>query len=134
MKATLLQIFTWWNGQTVGTRFFTWRKGERIGADEFGNIYYRTRGGVKDPSLGHERRWVIYKGEADASMIPPGWHGWLHHRTDVAPSQENYEAREWEMPHQGNPTGSANAYRPAGSILSAGQPATTKGDYQPWTP
>lgn len=133
MKTLLLQIFTWWNGQTMGTRFFTWRKGERIGADEFGNVYYRMRGGVKDPSLGHERRWVVYKGEADASMIPPGWHGWLHHRTDTAPSQENYAAREWELPHQGNPTGSANAYRPKGSILGTAQSAAGK-DYQPWTP
>ncbi|HET7716433.1 MAG TPA: NADH:ubiquinone oxidoreductase subunit NDUFA12, partial [Bauldia sp.] len=27
MKRFLLQFFTWWNGQTLGTRFFTWRKG-----------------------------------------------------------------------------------------------------------
>ncbi len=134
MKAFILQIFTWWNGQTMGTRFFTWRKGERVGSDEFGNVYYRTRGGVMDPTLGLVRRWVIYKGEADASMIPPGWHGWLHHRVDVAPSQETYTPREWELPHEGNHTGTAGAYRPAGSILTAGQPATNKGDYQPWSP
>jgi len=134
MKTFLLQFFTWWNGQTLGTRFFTWRKGERVGRDEFGNIYYRTRGGAKDTALGHERRWVIYNGEADASMIPPGWHGWLHHRVDVAPSQESYAAREWELPHRGNQTGSAEAYRPQGSILAPGQPAPTKGEYQPWTP
>lgn len=71
MKTFLLQIFTWWNGQTIGTRFFTWRKGEKVGTDLFGNVYYRSRGGAIDPALGHERRWVIYKGEADASMIPP---------------------------------------------------------------
>jgi NADH:ubiquinone oxidoreductase subunit len=134
MKAFLLQVFTWWNGQTMGTRFFTWRKGERVGKDSFGNVYYRTRGGAKDPALGHERRWVIYNGEADASMIPPGWHGWMHHRVDVTPVQEDYEARVWELPHHGNPTGSVNAYRPKGSILAAGQPATTQGDYQPWSP
>jgi len=51
MKQTLLQIFTWWNGQTIGTRFHTWRKGERVGEDEFGNVYYRTRGGEKDKAL-----------------------------------------------------------------------------------
>ncbi|KAF0230739.1 MAG: putative NADH-ubiquinone oxidoreductase [Beijerinckiaceae bacterium] len=134
MKTFLLQIFTWWNGQTLGTRFFTWRKGERVGKDQFGNVYYRTRGGVVDPTIGHERRWVIYNGEADASMVPPGWHGWLHHRVAVAPSQETYTAREWEIPHEGNPTGSVKAYRPAGSILSPGQSATTQGDYKPWTP
>ena len=25
MKTFLLQFFTWWNGQTLGTRFHTWR-------------------------------------------------------------------------------------------------------------
>lgn len=134
MKAFIQQIFTWWNGQTMGTRLLTWRKGERVGADQFGNVYYRSRGGAHDPALGHERRWVIYDGEADASMVPPGWHGWLHHRVDIAPSQESYAARDWERPHLGNPTGTAGAYRPAGSILKPGQPSTTKGDYEPWTP
>jgi hypothetical protein len=89
MKTFLLQFFTWWNGQTLGTRIFTWRKGEKVGTDEFGNTYYRTRGGAKDPALGHERRWVIYKGEADASKIPPGWYGWMHHRFDTTPVQED---------------------------------------------
>ena len=134
MKAFLLQLFTWWNGQTVGTRFFTWRKGERVGEDQFGNIYYRTRGGAVDPALGHERRWVIYNGEADASMIPAGWHGWIHHRVNDLPSAETYTAQEWELPHQGNPTGSAAAYRPQGSTLASGARAKTGGDYQAWTP
>ncbi|MHA7884845.1 MAG: NADH:ubiquinone oxidoreductase subunit NDUFA12, partial [Nitratireductor rhodophyticola] len=40
MKKFLLQFFTWWNGQTLGTRFHTWRKGTRVGEDEFGNTYY----------------------------------------------------------------------------------------------
>ena len=53
MKDWLLQIFTWWNGQTIGTRFHTWRHGELVGEDEFGNVYYRTKGGVKDLSLIH---------------------------------------------------------------------------------
>lgn len=134
MKNFLLQFFTWWNGQTLGTRLHTWRHGERVGADLFGNVYYRTRGGDKDPALGHERRWVIYAGEADASMIPPGWHGWLHHRVDVAPSQEDYRPREWEIAHRGNPTGSAAAYRPAGSTLRAGQRQAASSDYEPWNP
>ena len=34
----LKQIFTWWNGQTIGTRFHTWRFGTRVGQDEFGNV------------------------------------------------------------------------------------------------
>ncbi len=131
MKALLLQIFTWWNGQTMGTRFHTWRKGERVGEDEFGNVYYRTRGGLKDPALGHERRWVIYNGEAEASSIPPGWNGWLHHTVDVAPSQESYTPREWQKPHRPNMTGTPGAYRPQGSVLAGGRRKPATGDYQP---
>jgi NADH:ubiquinone oxidoreductase subunit len=134
MKQVLLRIFTWWNGATVGTLFHTWRKGERVGEDQFGNVYYQTRGGKVDPALGIVRRWVIYNGEADASTIPPGWYGWMHHKLDVLPSQEGYVEREWEQPHQPNHTGSALAYRPKGSILK-GRQAPAKGkDYQPWTP
>ena len=123
---TLLQFFTWWNSATWGTRFFTWRKGEFVGNDEFGNAYYRERGG--------NRRWVIYNGPAEASMIPPGWHGWMHHRTDTPPTETDYKARAWQAPHHGNRTGTHEAYRPKGSILTAESRPKVSGDYQAWTP
>ena len=64
MKQFFLKLFTWWNGQTFGTQLWTWRFGELVGTDEQGNRYYRTRGGKIDPTLGFERRWVIYNGYA----------------------------------------------------------------------
>ncbi|OJY36816.1 MAG: NADH:ubiquinone oxidoreductase subunit NDUFA12 [Rhizobiales bacterium 65-9] len=134
MKDFFLLIFTWWNGQTLGTKFHTWRRGERVGEDEFGNVYYRTRGGALDPALGIERRWVIYKGEADASKIPAGWHGWMHHRTDTPPSAENYQPREWQLSHIPNMTGTPQAWRPEGSTLATGARPPATGDYQAWTP
>lgn len=134
MKQFLLEIFTWWNRQTMGTRLLTWRKGERVGSDELGNVYYRTRGGKKDPTLGFERRWVIYAGVADGSLVPPGWHGWLHHRVDTPPSQEKYTPREWQKPHRGNGTGTAEAYRPSGSTMASGQRPQATGDYEAWRP
>src|SRR5690348_16616246 len=79
MKQFFLKFFTWWNGQTFGTQLWTRRYGELVGQDEQGNLYYRTRGGVVDPTLGFERRWVVYNGYAEASRIPPSWHGWMHH-------------------------------------------------------
>src|SRR5947209_256084 len=88
MKRFLLLFFTWWNGATLGTLLWTWRKGELVGEDEFGNRYYRTRGGRIDPALHFERRWVIYNGYAEASMIPPAWHGWMHHIVDVPPTKQ----------------------------------------------
>lgn len=130
MKTLLLQMFTWWNGQTIGTRFHTWRHGKRVGEDAAGNAYYE--GGLD--SEGRTRRWVIYNGPADASLIPPGWHGWMHHRSDVAPASEVYVAKAWEKPHQPNLTGTALAYRPQGSILNQGARPAVTGDYDAWTP
>jgi len=126
MKTLLLQIFTWWNGQTIGTRFFTWRNGVRVGEDQFGNVYYKERDG--------NRRWVIYNGVAEASMIPPGWHGWMHHRVDTPPTEESYQPRPWQAPHEPNHTGTPQAYRPQGSMASGGHRPAVTGDYDAWTP
>ena len=122
----LLQVFTWWNGQTIGTRFYTWRFGKPVGVDERGNRYYQTADG--------KRRWVIYNGPAEASANGPGWHGWMHHRVDTPPPQENYQAREWEQPHQVNLTGTGLAYRPRGSLLNTAERPRVSGDYDAWTP
>ena len=134
MKLFLLRFFTWWNGATLGTLLYTRRTGDLVGHDEFGNSYYRTIGGAIDPALGFCRRWVIYNGLADASMTPPGWNGWLHHTSDVAPSEEEYTARAWQAPHMGNPTGTAAAIRPKGSTLSTGPRQQSGGDYEAWSP
>ncbi|SDB11232.1 NADH:ubiquinone oxidoreductase subunit NDUFA12 [Bauldia litoralis] len=124
MKSFLLHFFTWWNGETIGTRFWTWRKGELVGEDEQGNQYYRERKGT--------RRWVIYNGLAEASRIPPGWHSWIHFRVDEPPAP--YTPREWEKPHQPNMTGTALAYRPPGSILNRDPRTPARPDYEPWSP
>ena len=122
MKNIIIEFFTWWNGQTLGTRFFTWLRGERVGTDDSGNVYYKSHSG---------KRWVIYSGEADASCVPPGWHGWLHYRIDVPPSSSSYEPHFWERPHRPNETGSSGAYRPPGANLSRPE---VSGDYDSWTP
>ncbi len=134
MRDFIIQFFTWWNGQTLGTRLYTWRKGVFVGEDELGNRYYRERGGKPDPALGLERRWVIFNGEAEASTIPPGWYGWMHHIIDTPPSEVAYEPREWEKPHRPNMTGSPAAYRPRGSQLTPERRPRVTGDYDAWTP
>ncbi|MBV8471784.1 MAG: NADH:ubiquinone oxidoreductase subunit NDUFA12 [Hyphomicrobiales bacterium] len=135
MKQLLLSVFTWWNGANFNTRWHTKRHGELVGHDEFGNAYYRTRGGKIDPALGFERRWVIYNGLSEASMTPPGWNGWLHQTVDTPPTEETYAPRDWELPHMGNPTGTPAAIVPKGSILRGrGQRQASTGDYHAWTP
>ncbi len=130
----LKQFFTWWSGQTLNTRFYTWRQGELVGHDEFGNAYYRSRGGKIDPALGFERRWVIFKGYSEATTVPPGWFGWLHHTAALAPTQESYTGKDWQMPHLSNMTGSPQAWRPTGSTLSVAARPHATGDYEAWKP
>ena len=134
MKTFFLRFFTWWNGQTFGTQLWTWRFGEAVGQDEFGNRYFRTRGGKIDPMLLMERRWVIYNGEAEASSVPPSWHGWLHHTVDVPPTEEKYQPRSWQKPHRPNLTGTPGAHRPTGSTLAQGRRPKATGDYKAWNP
>ncbi len=126
MKQFILEIFAWWHKQTLSTRIFTALRGVKVGEDELGNVYYK---GKKDG-----RRWVIYNGPAEASAIPPGWHGWMHYRTDVAPSEQDYKAHAWEKPHQQNLTGTSMAYRPDGSILTPSSRPRVSGDYDAWSP
>lgn len=128
----LKQLFTWWNSQTLNTRFYTWLKGEYVGSDEFGNRYYRARSAIPDSIA--ERRWVIYNGYSEGSTVPPGWHGWMHHRVANPPAGEKYQPRDWQIPHMPNPTGTVSAYRPPGSIVGSARPAVTPPDYQAWKP
>ena len=125
LTGLLSQIFTWWNGNTPWTRYFTWRHGKQIGTDQFGNHYFAEKDGP--------RRWVIYDGEAEASMVPPMWHAWLHHTIDAPPIGEQ-RAHDWEIAHQPNLTGTAAAYRPPGDITGDGRREPATGDYEAWRP
>ncbi len=112
--------------------FTALKRKERVGADEYGNVYYRAkpRAGYK-----HDRRWVMYEGAPEASKVPPEWHGWLHHQTDEYPREgaESFR-RPWQKPHQANMTGTNQAYRPPGHILEGGKRDKAAGDYTAWTP
>jgi NADH:ubiquinone oxidoreductase subunit len=134
MKSFLIKVFTWWNGQTIGTQVWTWLYGEPVGEDEFGNRYYRSKRGKIDPSLGFERRWVVYSGVAEASTVPPSWHGWLHHTVDVPPTLDKVQPRPWWKPHRPNLTGTPGAHRPTGSTLAQGRRPRATGDYKAWNP
>ncbi|RMD49590.1 MAG: NADH:ubiquinone oxidoreductase subunit NDUFA12 [Alphaproteobacteria bacterium] len=120
----LKKLVTWWNGSTLGTLLYTWRHGVLVGEDQFGNRYYRSRDG--------KRRWVIYAGEAEASTVPPDWHGWLHFTWDEPPTERPLPHKPWEKPHRPNPTGTPEAHIPAGSILRP-QPVSRR-SYEPWQP
>jgi NADH:ubiquinone oxidoreductase subunit len=120
-------IFTWWEGATFGTWINTQRTGVAVGDDLLGNRYYEAKREVN----GRKRRWVIYNGSTDASRIPPDWHSWIHGTIDDVPSLALPEAKIWETAPVPNLTGSASAYRPAGT---GSKRALASGDYQAWSP
>ena len=123
-------------GIALGTRIYTWLRGVEVGRDEFGNRYYRARGGgrVHPESLRAERRWVVYSGEVEASRVPSDWHAWLHHTIDEVPPEGGLPKRPWQKEHVPNLTGTSGAYRPSGHVLVGGTRAKGTGDYEAWTP
>lgn len=128
----LTEIFSWWGGNTWGTRVTLWRQGHFVGTDELGNRYYQQKSG--NGPMGMPRRWVTYRDLADASKVTPDWHAWLHHMVDTPPTDEVYAPKPWQKAHQMNMTGSGQAYRPKGSILGSGERPKATGDYKPWRP
>lgn len=125
----LERIFTWWNGATVGTSLFSRRNGRQIGSDLAGNTYFES----KKPIGGTTRRWVMYNGPNDASRVPPAWFGWLHHQTDIIPT-ELPPPRPWVKDPVPNLTGTSAAYRPVGALERGGNRAAATGDYEAWSP
>ena len=126
------EIFSWWGGNSWSNRVYAAFRGRLVVTDAGGNRYYEQSKGVGP--LGVPRRWVIYKTLAEASQVPPEWHGWLHYMVDTPPTQDSYVDRPWEKPHRMNMTGTAAAYRPPGSILASGKRPAATGDYQSWQP
>ncbi len=126
----LSEIFTWWGGNTIGHRFTIWKQGRFVGEDDQGNRYYEQARGVGP--LGRPRRWVVYERLAEASLIPPGWYGWMHYKSDLPPTELDYEARPFELAHKPNYTGTDERYRPNADVRDAGEPVAT--DYEPWRP
>jgi NADH:ubiquinone oxidoreductase subunit len=129
----LKRIFTWWNGATIGVLNTINKHGVFVGEDELGNRYYEAKD-LKTSYDGRKRRWVIYRGYAEGSKVPPDWHGWMHHTFDDAPTVTPMPRRSWEKDHLPNMSGTVDAYRPKGSIAKGGERASATGDYEAWTP
>lgn len=126
------EIFSWWGGNTWGTRVTIGMSGRYVGSDDLGNKYYIQKSGVGPH--GKPRRWVIYQDHSEASLVPPEWHGWLHYTHDTPPNEMEYTPRPWQKPHRPNMTGTPEAYRPDGSILTPADRPPATGDYQAWKP
>ena len=120
-------LFTWWNGNTVGTKLYTLFNGKKVGEDYFGNSYYES----KDK----KNRWCIYFNQSEASRISPEWNSWLRYISDVTP-EANVTAYEWQKPFDGNLTGIEGAYKPEIVRSSSSRDDLDKYqcDYKAWKP
>jgi NADH:ubiquinone oxidoreductase subunit len=112
-------IFTWWNGQTIGTFLNTLFFGKLVGIDDSKNKYYVDS---------KDRRWVIFNTEVEATKIPPEWHAWIHHLIKEVPTKAEFSKYEWQKDHQENKTGTKEAYSPNKYKTQ------TKADYESWRP
>lgn len=117
-------LFTWWDGASLGTSLFSWRNGTTVGEDALGNVYREGAG----------RRWVIYKGSNDVSRVPPDWYAWLTRQIDAVPDEALPPPPPFLRAATPNLTGTALAYRPPGALERGGRRAAATGDYQAWTP
>ena len=99
-----------------------------MGFDEFGNEYFSQK--RKAPK--NERRWVVFKGLAEGSKIPPGWYGWIHKTRDLPPSEATKKL-SWQQSHLPNLTGTKHAYMRPEYKESNKRKVPLKA-YEAWTP
>ena len=111
VKRLLKYLFTWWNGNTVGTKLYTFLKGKKVGEDYLGNFYYES----KD----QKNRWCIYSDQSDASRISPEWNSWLRFISNTQPTAGKNINYEWQKRFDGNTTGLDRGYKPR--ILRVGR-------------
>ena len=126
-------LLTWWNGAAAGARNTIAKRATFVGEDAYGNRYFEAKS-IIDGDADRRRRYVIYRGYAEASKVPAEWHGWLHHTFAEPPTIAPFKIKAWEKDHLPNLTGTVYAWRPKGSILRRGERARAVGDYQAWTP
>jgi len=117
------------NGGIRGSLYTIYRTddlkdGTLVGTDKFGNEYYQ------NPRYFYGRdRWVKFNDnvgvEYDGSMIPAEWFGWMHHKTDIPPTEKPPVHYDWMKEHSMNQSGTSHQYVPY---------STTKPKIQSWKP
>ena len=79
-------------------------------------------------------------GDASKAKEKLGWEATVDGRAlarlmvDADLESIGYEAKPWQKPHEPNKTGTSQAYRPDGSILTPAKRPHGTGDYQAWRP
>ena len=117
------EIFTWWNGQTVGTRIWSYFNGVFVGQDDLGNRYYKNKNDTK--------RWVIYNGIVESTYVDPEWNNWLRFTSLIEPTKT--KKYNWQKNHLPNLTGTDAAYEPDIDGNKSEQNKNND-DYKKWSP
>ena len=81
---------------------------KKIGVDKYGNQYFQQKKTSQKNNF-RQRRFVIYKGNVEASKIPQEWNAWLHHITNEIPDMKANKP-SWIKEHIPNLTGTPFAY------------------------
>lgn len=140
---TIWGKFVYGGGMEILTRLNIKARCRLVGEDEFGNRYYEAKKpsshaarayGVGGRAGSARKRYVLFRGRAEASKVPAEWHGWLHYMEAEAPVVKPGQRYAWQKPHVPNLTGTIYAYRPAGHLLGRGARQSATGDYQAWKP
>ena len=106
-------------------KFFISFSNNKIGKDQFGNEYFESK---NSDYLDQNKRFVIYQGLVEPSKIPPLWHAWLHHLSNITPTKsQNYI---WQHDYQPNLTGTKFSYHPNNKSLRN----KVASDYNSWKP
>jgi NADH:ubiquinone oxidoreductase subunit len=95
-------------------------KGKYVGCDTEGNRYYRCRGRGWDKAEGfvelggkslrlQEKRWVLYKGSPNPTIVPPLWEDWLRYERLLPPPPLAF-GFFWEKPRLPNLSGTKLAF------------------------
>ena len=119
----LKEIFTWWNGQTLGTRLWTYFNGTPAGVDSLGNRYFHNKKDTK--------RWVIYANEVESTYVNPEWNNWLRFTSKEKATEE--KKYKWQKNHLSNQTGTENAYDPEKNNINDSSKKSND-DYIKWSP
>ena len=115
----------------LGTTLYTWFYGNLVGEDKYQNKYYSSSKNFFDLKA---KRWVIFKGEIEATKVPPHWHAWLHKSIDKPPLDYKH-IYSWQKDHEPNMTGTNNAYYPKSHPLSKSHDdQLINEEYETWDP
>ncbi len=102
----------------------------KIGIDEFGNSYFEQK---SSPSISiKKKRFVIYRGQVEASKIPSQWHRWLHYTCDEVPVNINTHKNSWQKIHLPNLTGTTYQHSPINTETKKRKAVSC--DYESWKP